>query len=228
MATDQYTRSKVGHHSEAKIKARGNESYGCHPSCLCSHQIMDSKATEVRHQLPHQWHQCLRDWEVLGVHTVADGPVGNPETYEDNLPVFKDEDTKDAITYQSCHWNLTVYYCTGCQDCTLLPLCHTFLTRVPRELVRSLGTDITLDDVLTILDEHYNNVKALDVLNQELFQLQMGEKETVSDWGIHLSRHLQILAASFPECFPLDHIAKLKCDHFMVDSLNGLKQWWPT
>ena len=33
--------------------------------------------------------------------------------------------------------------------------------------------DITLDDVLTILDEHCNNVKALDVLNQELFQLWM-------------------------------------------------------
>ena len=64
--------------------------------------------------------------------------------------------------------------------------------------------DITLDDVLTILDEHYNNVKALDVLNQELFQLQMTDKETVSDWGVHLSRHLQILAMSFPDHFPLD------------------------
>ena len=54
-----------------------------------------------------------------------------------------------------------------------------------------------------ILDEHYNNVKALDALNQELFQLQMADKETVLDWGVHLLRHLQILAASFPDCFPL-------------------------
>ena len=45
--------------------------------------------------------------------------------------------------------------------------------------MRSLGTDITLDDVLTILDEHYNNVKALDALNQELFQLHMGEKDSI-------------------------------------------------
>ena len=64
-------------------------------------------------------------------------------------------------------------------------------------LVRSSGTDITLDGILTVLDEHYNNVKALDALNQELFQLQMGEKETVLDWGVHLSRHLKILAVSF-------------------------------
>ena len=49
---------------------------------------------------------------------------------------------------------------------------------------------ITLDDVLTILDEHYNNVKVLDALKEELFQLQMVDKETVSDLGIHLLRHL--------------------------------------
>ena len=66
-----------------------------------------------------------------------------------------------------------------------------------------------------ILDEHYNNVKALDALNQELFQLWMADKETVSDWGVHLSRHLQILAASFPDCFPPDHVAELKRDHFL-------------
>ena len=42
--------------------------------------------------------------------------------------------------------------------------------------------NIALDDVLTILDEHYNNVKALDVLNHEFFQLWMTDKETILDW----------------------------------------------
>ena len=84
----------------------------------------------------------------------------------------------------------------------------------PGELVQSSGTDITLDNVLTILDKHYNNVKVLDVLNQELFQLQMADKETVLNWGICLSRHLQILAASFPDHFPPDCVAELKRDHF--------------
>ena len=74
--------------------------------------------------------------------------------------------------------------------------------------------DITLDNILTILDEHYNNVKALDVLNQEHFQLCMGEKKMVLDWGVYLSRYLQILATSFLENFPPDHVAKLKCNHF--------------
>ena len=43
--------------------------------------------------------------------------------------------------------------------------------------------DITLDNVLAILDEQYNNVKALDALKQELFQLQMGEKRQGWTWG---------------------------------------------
>ena len=92
-----------------------------------------------------------------------------------NLPVFKDEDTKDAIMYQSWHWDLTMY----------------------------------------------NNVKALDALNQGLFQLCMGNKETVSDWGVCLSRHLQVLMVSFPEHFPPDCVAKLMCDHFY----GGLPKW---
>ena len=88
-------------------------------------------------------------------------------------------------------------------------------------LVRSSGTSITLDGVLAILDERYNNVKALDALDQ-LFQLQMGEKETVSEWGVYLLRHPQILVASFPECFMPDHITELKHDHFC----GGLPKWF--
>ena len=45
--------------------------------------------------------------------------------------------------------------------------------------------DITLDDILTVLDKYYSNGKALDALNQELFQLQMDKKETVSEWGAY-------------------------------------------
>ena len=64
-----------------------------------------------------------------------------------------------------------VYQHTRCRDRTLLPYAIRSLQGYPGELVWSSGTDITLDDVLMILDELYNNVKALDVLNQELLQL---------------------------------------------------------
>ena len=121
-----------------------------------------------------------------------------------NLPVFKDEDAKDAVTYQSWRWDLMVYQHAGCRDHTLLPYAIRSLQGYPGKLVQSSGMDITVDDVLTILDELYNNMKALDALNQELFQLQMAGKETVLDWGIYLLRHLKVLAASFPDCFPPD------------------------
>ena len=138
-----------------------------------------------------------------------------------NLPVFKDEDTKDAIMYQSWCWDLIVYHHAGCWDCALLPYTIHSLQGYLGELVRSSDTDITLDDVLTILDEHYSNVKALDALNQGLFQLWMGNKETVLDWGVYLLRHLQVLMALFPEQFLPDYVAELKCDHLY----GGFPKW---
>ena len=140
-----------------------------------------------------------------------------------NLPVFKDDDAKDAVTYQSWRWNLMVYQCTGCRDHTLLPYAIRSLQGYPGELVWSSGMDITLDNVLTILDKHYNNVKALDALNQELFQLWMADKEIISDWGVHLLRHPQVLVASFPDHFPQDCVAELKRDHFYGGLPKGLK-----
>ena len=139
-----------------------------------------------------------------------------------NLPVFKDEDMKDTVTYQSWCWDIMVYHQARCWDCTLLPYVICSLQGYPGELGRRLGTNSTLDGVIAILDEHYNNVKALDALNQELFQLWMGKKELVSEWWVCLSRHLQILVASFLECFLSEYVVKLKQDHFY----GGLPKWF--
>ena len=65
------------------------------------------------------------------------------------------------------------------------PICHLVFAGLFQR-VQSSGTDGILDDVLTILDEHYNNVKALDALNKELFQIWMADKETILNWGICL------------------------------------------
>ena len=129
-----------------------------------------------------------------------------------NLPIFKDENTKDTVTYQSWRWDLTVYHQTGCQGHTLLPYTIWSLQGYPREPMRSSRMDITLDDVLTILDEHYNNVKALDTLNQELFKLWMGEKETIR------------LGCSFIEAPP-----SLSCfiSRMLPSWLHGWIEAWP-
>ena len=56
-----------------------------------------------------------------------------------NLPIFKDEDTKDTVTYQSWRWDLTVYHWAGFWDCTLLPYTIWSLQGYPRQLWGALG-----------------------------------------------------------------------------------------
>ena len=46
-----------------------------------------------------------------------------------NLSIFKDEDAKDAVTYQSWRWDLTVYQHAGCKDHHPLTLCNKILPR---------------------------------------------------------------------------------------------------
>ena len=65
----------------------------------------------------------------------------------------------------------------GTETAPSSPMLSAPYRAIPGELVRSSGTDVTLDGILSIIDEHYKNIMALDALNQELFQLQMGEKE---------------------------------------------------
>ena len=52
-----------------------------------------------------------------------------------NLPVFKDDDAKNAVTYQSWRWVLTVYEHAGCRDHTLLPYAIRSLQGYLGELV---------------------------------------------------------------------------------------------
>ena len=60
-----------------------------------------------------------------------------------NLPVFKDEDAKDAVTYQSWRWDLTMYWFVGCTDHTYLSYVIWSLQGYPGELAWSSGMDIT-------------------------------------------------------------------------------------
>ena len=52
-----------------------------------------------------------------------------------------------------------VYCHAGYWDHTLLAYIIHSLQGYPGELVRSLGTDIILDGIFAILDEHYNNTR---------------------------------------------------------------------
>ena len=104
-------------------------------SLLSTTSLMSSRSDQSdrsRHSRQGRWHQGEARIKI-------------------NLPVFKDEDAKDAVTYQSWRWDLTMYWCSGCRDCILLPYAIRSLQGYPGELIRSSGTDITLDDVLMTL-----------------------------------------------------------------------------
>ena len=80
MAPGWCTKNEARHCSEAKIKARGNESYGQpNPHHLCPHQIMGSRVTEVWYQLLCWCHQGLIDLEVPGICTMANDTAGSLE-----------------------------------------------------------------------------------------------------------------------------------------------------
>ena len=49
--------------------------------------------------------------------------------------------------------------------------------------------------------------------------MSMADKEMVSDWGVHLSRHLQILAVSFPDPFPPDWCGRTEEGSFFMVGL---------
>ena len=136
----QCTKNEVRCHSEAEIEAGGNELWAA-PAPLPlplpdrgfkSDQCSASTSSSVWSRSDRYGgsrHSC-HGWQP---HRESGGHV------KINLPVFKDEDTKDAVTYQSWCWDLTVYHHAGCQDCTLLPYAIHSLHGYPGELVRVKG-----------------------------------------------------------------------------------------
>ena len=79
-----------------------------------------------------------------------------------------------------------------------------------------------------MLNEHYNKIKALDALNQELFQLQMGKKEMVSDWGSTFQGTSKSLWLHSWNAFHQIMSPNWSMTTSMADCLNSLKWWWPT
>ena len=144
-----------------------------------------------------------------------------------NLPAFKDEGTKDAITYQSWHWDWMAYSQGWVGRLHLSPLCCPFPAKPSQRVGKKFGDRHHLR-WLTVLDEHYNNVKALDTLNQELFQLQMGEKETVSEWGCSCQDTSKFLQLHSQNASHQTTQLKWSGTTSMGSCLNSLRWWWHT
>ena len=69
------------------------------------------------------------------------GQTGRGFRVKVNLPTFKDEKAKDAVTYHSWHWDMSMcLHCSGWDDhCHLLPYVFRSLQGFPGDLVKEFG-----------------------------------------------------------------------------------------
>ena len=100
-----------------------------------------------------------------------------------NLPIFKDEETKDAVAYHSWWWDIAIFHCRGWDDQHLLPCVFWSLQGFLGDLARILGEDTTLNDILQMLDENYGIVMTFYTLSKELYSLKQGSRENVAKFG---------------------------------------------
>ena len=115
-----------------------------------------------------------------------------------NLPIFKDEKTKDAVTYHSWWWDMAIFHCLVWDDRHLLSYIFQSLQGFLCNLARSLGEDATLSDILQMWDEHYDIVMMFDTLSKELYSLKQGLGENVAEFRVCLLQQVQILQSEYP------------------------------
>ena len=127
-----------------------------------------------------------------------------------NFPFFKDEKTKDAVTYHSWQWDVAIFCHLSWDDQHLLPYVFWSLQGFLGDLARRLGKDAMLNDVLQTLDEHYDMVMTFDVLSKELCFLKQGSGENMAKFGVCLSLQVQILQSEYLGRIQLEHLEEMK------------------
>ena len=127
-------RNEAGCHSKARTEAKDNGSYGwLHPSCLHSHQTMDSRVIGAQCQLHYQCLQCLRGWEDPGIHIMADIHGGNLEAIW--RPTCQSLKTRMPRMPLPTKVGTGTWQCIIALGAEVVPSspCHPFVTRLPRE-----------------------------------------------------------------------------------------------
>ena len=136
-----------------------------------------------------------------------------------NLPIFKDEKSKDAVTYHSWWWDVAIFHQSGWDDQHLLPYIFHSLQGFPGDLARSLCDDATLSDILQMLNEHCGVVMMFNALSKELYSLKQGWSKKITEFGVRLSQQVKILQSEYPGRIHPEHMEEMKHDHF-YEGLN--------
>ena len=126
------------------------------------------------------------------------GRTGSGLRVKVNLPIFKDEKTRDAVTYHSFWWDVAIFHCLGWDHQHFLLYIFWVLQGFPGDLARSLGEDATLSNILQTFNEHYSMRMMFDTLSKELYSIKQGSEESVFGFEVHLLQQVQILQSEYP------------------------------
>ena len=140
-----------------------------------------------------------------------------------NLPTFKDEKSKDAVTYYSWPWDMAIFHQSVWNDQHLLPYVFHSLQGFPGDLARSLGEDATLNDVLQMLDKYYGVIMMFGALSRELYSLEQGSRKNIAECGAHLLQQIQLCQSECPGRIQPEHVEEMKHDCF-YEGLNP--EYW--
>ena len=114
---------------------------------------------------------------------------------------------------------MAIFCLSGWDDQHLLPYIFCSLQGFPDDLARSLGKDVTLSDILQMLDKHYGVVMMFNALSKGLYSLKQGSRESVAEFGVHLLQQVQILQLEYQGKIQPEHVEEMKCDCF-YEGLN--------
>ena len=138
-----------------------------------------------------------------------------------DLPIFKNEDAKDGITYMAWRHDVRLYRMQGVPDRVLLPRVYRSLQGPPGDLARGLGLNVSLPEMIEYLDQYYGNSLGYDQLMGGLYTMVWKDGESVEDLATRLDRHLILCAGSYPDLFPPETIRTMKRDRFF-DLMTGI------
>ena len=91
-------------------------------------------------------------------------------------------------------------------------------------MARSQGENVTLNDVLQTMDEHYGVVMMLDSEQEAFFPQARSMRKGSQIWSVTVTAGTDTAVKSIPEGSQQEHVEEMKQDCFN-EGLND-KYWW--
>ena len=112
-------------------------------------------------------------------------------------------------------WRIDVRsYQTSVPDHILLPAVRKSIMRKAQSVVRSLGPNYSVEDVIRCLAREYKGVTSSDIIFKEFYQLKQEQEEKVQIFSIRLRDALTNLTSRFPERVSAKDHDKMLRDRF--------------